>query len=175
MVLQTLDAQRAAGESCGLLCTAGRSLLDHMTELYIPLICHLPARSGCCNRHSSVPTPVWHCLFSAVDCGCHRGCLAHSKLPLVLLLLLSGSSPSLTTLGLSGAGQVLPLTCSLLPSGDSSLLPSSTASSSSSGSLILSTSTSPVVSVMLSNAQAVNKDSDQHRANGRTQQRTLLS
>lgn len=120
-------------------CTAARSLL----------IYHLSAWSRCCNSLSSIPTPVWHSLYSAMDCVSHQGHPAHSKLPLVLLLLPSGSSPSLTTLGLSGAVQGLPLACSLLPSGDSSLLHSSTTSSSSSGSLILSTSISPVVSVML--------------------------
>lgn len=57
-----------------------------------------------------------------MDCVSPRGHPAHSKLALVFLLLFR------VALGLPGAVQSLPLTCSLLPSGDSSLLPSSTAS-----------------------------------------------
>lgn len=96
-----------------------------------------------------------------MDCVSPRGHPALSKLALVFLLLFR------VALGLPGAVQSLPLTCSLLPSGDSSLLPSSKPPSR--GSLILSSSISPGISVMFL-LPRLSVKTDQHRANGRTQQ-----
>lgn len=144
IVPHILDAQRAAGKSCSKIPPRPHDRAVH------------PPHLAFANLEWALQQPQQHShsceTFHALLCGLcqppRSSCSfqATSGAPAVVQ---SSSSPSLTTLGLPGAMQGLPRTCSLLPSGDSSVLPSSTASSSSSGSLILSTSISPVVSVML--------------------------